>query len=394
MDLLQTSLYTIYAVAIALCVFSTAMLLGMRGTSGPRLSSFALYLGLESLCFLFELLIAHPSTPLKAFWLSLLMCTSLLIAPSLWLAIRENVEGAPVELSSLHWKHWCVIGAGVLLTLPLLETAHLGREFANPLRTEPTLFAKAIHPTMLLCIGLFAIQAPVYLLKSRHLLRQATQGSSWLSVALLIVGTTWMAGVLRTVVEAFSDRGQRFFALLAFLDVLVTIGCVYYIMRRLTHLHLLGSGCATPLVDNTEAKYAKSQLDAAVRSRIVQKLDKAFRDEQLYRDSALNLRVLSSHINENEHYVSQVLNQELGTTFYELINGRRIEHAKRLLAADAQRNVLDVALEVGFNAKSTFNTAFKRHAGMTPSEFRANCPAPMAVEVQSGGAGPRKQLIS
>ena len=132
------------------------------------------------------------------------------------------------------------------------------------------------------------------------------------------------------------------------------------------------------------AKYAKSQLDAPVRARIVQKVDKALRDEQLYRNSALNLRTLSSHIKENEHYVSQVLNQELGTTFYELVNSLRIEHAKRLLMSDVERNVLDVALEVGFNAKSTFNTAFKRHAGMTPSEFRANGATGSTHEVQSG----------
>jgi AraC-like DNA-binding protein len=79
-----------------------------------------------------------------------------------------------------------------------------------------------------------------------------------------------------------------------------------------------------------------------------------------------------------------VLNQELGTTFYELVNRLRIEHAKRLLMSDVERNVLDVALEVGFNAKSTFNTAFKRHAGMTPSEFRANGATGSTHEVQSG----------
>jgi AraC-like DNA-binding protein len=389
MDLLQTSLYTTYAVAIALCAFSTAMLVGLKGAGGARFSFFAVYLALESLCFLFELLVAHPSTPLKALWLSMLMCTSLLIAPALWLAIRENVEGERVALSSLDWRHWGIIVAGVLFTLPLLETAHLGQAFVNPLRTEPTLFAKAIHPTMLLCIGLFAIQAPVYLLKSRHLLQQTAEANRWLSVSLLIVGTTWMAGVLRTVVEAFSDRGQRFFALLAFLDVLVTIGCVYYIMRRLTHLHVLASVPSGAPMANAQAqyqvvKYAKSQLDAPVRARIVQKVDKALRDEQLYRNSALNLRTLSSHLKENEHYVSQVLNQELGTTFYELVNSLRIEHAKRLLMSDAERNVLDVALEVGFNAKSTFNTAFKRHAGMTPSEFRASGATGSAHEVQSG----------
>ena len=126
------------------------------------------------------------------------------------------------------------------------------------------------------------------------------------------------------------------------------------------------------------------RMGAPVRRRIVQKVNKALRDEQLYRNSSLNLRTLSSHIKENEHYVSQVLNQELGTTFYELVNGLRIEHAKRLLKSDLERSVLDVALEVGFNAKSTFNTAFRRHVGMTPSDFRAKGPVASALEVQSG----------
>ena len=90
------------------------------------------------------------------------------------------------------------------------------------------------------------------------------------------------------------------------------------------------------------SKYARSPLDPSIRSRIVRKLEAAFGAEELHRDSGLSLGSLSDHINESEHYVSQVINQELGSTFYDFVNLRRIEHAKTLLIASPDRTVLDV----------------------------------------------------
>ena len=76
------------------------------------------------------------------------------------------------------------------------------------------------------------------------------------------------------------------------------------------------------------------------------------------------------------HYVSQVINQDLGSNFYELVNQRRIERAMQLLMEPPNRTILEIALSVGYNSKSTFNTAFRRQTGVTPTEYRAKATRP------------------
>jgi len=62
-----------------------------------------------------------------------------------------------------------------------------------------------------------------------------------------------------------------------------------------------------------------------------------------------------------------------GRNFCDFINVYRIEESKRLLSdpVRGERSILDIAYEVGFNSKSTFNSAFKKYTGMKPSEFRS-----------------------
>lgn len=390
----MNGIQSLYTVGIALCLFSSGIVSAKAARVGQPISYFAVYLALESLCFLFELLIAHPATPLKALWLGLLMSTSLLIAPFLWLAITECVEGARPALSSIGRRQRAVIVSGIVMTLPLIQTAHFGPGFSNPHRIEPTLLAPAIHPTMLMCLALFAVQVPFYLSRCRRILLASRashwldgaaagpQERRWLQIPLIIVGTTWLLGVLRTITGALSKWSEEFAVIVALIDVSVTLGAVYLIVRRVA--------CQSPMHGRLEdsplrpvsaqralpqSKYAKSPLDPSIRSRIVRKLEAAFGAEELHRDSGLSLGSLSDHINESEHYVSQVINQELDSTFCDFLNLHRIEHAKRLLIASPDRNVLDVALAVGFNAKSTFNSAFRRNTGMTPREFRSRSSA-------------------
>jgi AraC-like DNA-binding protein len=364
---LQSSLYT---AAIALCAFSVGLL---RDRQGRTFAWFTVFLSVATLGFVFELLMIHPGAPLKALWLGLRMASSLLIAPCLWLAVRESVDGVRPRLADLGRGHGAPILTGFVLLLPLMASAHLGANYTKPPGPDRPLHF-AIHETMLLCIGIFAVQVPYYLWRCHRLLLGAPGASKWLQLPLLVVLTAWLLGLMRTL-QCIAHAPKELSLLFALADVGVTVGAIYLIVRQGPVVPSLDPAAADAIAVEepvtTGPKYAKSCLDAATSERIRRKLEAALATPELCRDSLLNLRSLSRGIGEKAHYVSQVINRDLNSNFYELLNRHRIAQAKQLLAENPDQTVLEIALAVGFNSKSTFNTAFRRDTGMTPSEFRA-----------------------
>ena len=72
------------------------------------------------------------------------------------------------------------------------------------------------------------------------------------------------------------------------------------------------------------------------------------------------------------HHISQVINEKLHMSFFELIASYRIKEAESILLDPANDllTIEEVAEEVGYNSKSAFNKTFKKLTGKTPSECR------------------------
>lgn len=119
-------------------------------------------------------------------------------------------------------------------------------------------------------------------------------------------------------------------------------------------------------------KYEKSALTEQQADEIQQKLKQLMEQEKIYKDNTLSLPKLARRLTVSPHQLSQVLNQNLGRNFFNYISQQRIEEAKKMLLDPHYQllNVLEIALEVGFNSVSTFNSLFKKQTGLTPSEFR------------------------
>ena len=124
-----------------------------------------------------------------------------------------------------------------------------------------------------------------------------------------------------------------------------------------------------PQTPSSDMPYANSKMVAEEAERLAACLRATLEGEALYRDPLLNLTALARRSRIPEHQISQVLNQHVGLTFYDFVNHYRIADAKRLLKAE-KATVLDIALTVGYNSKSTFYAAFRKATGQTPSEYR------------------------
>jgi AraC-like DNA-binding protein len=120
-------------------------------------------------------------------------------------------------------------------------------------------------------------------------------------------------------------------------------------------------------------KYEKSALSPEVEEAILSKLNHLTTAEKLYLTSDFSLPKLADQLGSSPHYVSQVLNDRLGQTFFDWLAAHRIAEAQQLLSnpATAHLKIEEIAERVGYNAPSAFHTAFKRITGQTPAAFRS-----------------------
>jgi AraC-like DNA-binding protein len=119
----------------------------------------------------------------------------------------------------------------------------------------------------------------------------------------------------------------------------------------------------------SDAKYARSALTTEHAKQLASRIKTAMEKDALYLDPNLSLQKLARHTGALPNQISQTLNEQIGSTFFDYIAHHRIEAAKPLLRGGAA-STLTVSLDVGFNSRSTFYKAFKRETGMTPKAFR------------------------
>jgi len=120
------------------------------------------------------------------------------------------------------------------------------------------------------------------------------------------------------------------------------------------------------------ARYERSGLTDRDAARLGEALLTVMDRDCPWRDSDLTLADLADLLSTTPHKLSEVLNAQIGQTFYDFVNGYRVKEVQRRIAAgDAQRvTMLALALDAGFASKSTFNVVFKKHTSRTPSDYR------------------------
>jgi len=90
-----------------------------------------------------------------------------------------------------------------------------------------------------------------------------------------------------------------------------------------------------------------------------------------YTNPSLTIHELAAGLQLPPHVLSRVINEGFGRNFFDFVNGYRIEALKQRMDDPRARQftLLSLAFEVGFNSKTAFNRAFKKHTDQTPREY-------------------------
>jgi AraC-like DNA-binding protein len=129
---------------------------------------------------------------------------------------------------------------------------------------------------------------------------------------------------------------------------------------------------------SANGKYYRSGLRDDSARYYLDKLNKLMAAEQYYLESDLSLQALAERLKISPHHLSQILNGKLARNFYDYINELRVAHAKQALLRMPHQAIIVIAFESGYNSKNSFYNAFKRHTGMTPSDYRRKHQQPQA----------------
>jgi AraC-like DNA-binding protein len=299
---------------------------------------------------------------------------SFLIGPAFYLMVVSLTRG---EVSKRQYWHFAFAPVYLILQLPFLLSsneikyeAYMHSHFPDFVHvhvsggtrwfwvTDHHTQATLISLAMYALLGLYEV-VRAFRIKKESFLKPVSPTFRRLRGGLLQIVT--FLGLI-VIVKLFNrnDTGDHLFAAYFTIPIYLTS---FRVIRQ--------SGFFRPTNLAEQQKYKSSTLTNDQQKQTLEKLRHVLETEKLFLQSDFSLPQLADRLKLSVHIVSQVINDGLGKSFFEMAAEYRVEAAKQLLKDQPNIKIEEIAEQVGYNSKSSFNTAFKKLTGMTPSEFRA-----------------------
>jgi len=232
-----------------------------------------------------------------------------------------------------------------------------------------------------------ALSGPIYLVYSWMMVRKSRKkileyfGNAevvhlpWLRYLFISIAIIWTIFVLSSVSKlAFGFSDSQRIDQLVFLGVVIWIFAIGYYGLKQVPIFLHENGAAGGSRASYKIKYERNRIPPSKASDCYQRLLQLMQTEKPFLQPQVTLQDLAALLDVQPYELSQVLNDQCKQTFFEFVNGYRVAEVK-LAMQDPSRNhlsLLGLALDSGFSSKTSFNRVFKKHEGITPSEYVKN----------------------
>lgn len=202
----------------------------------------------------------------------------------------------------------------------------------------------------------------------------------WLFQFLIIISIEFIVASLKNIFMFFGSEDAYFYSML--ITSLVAMAYVIWmVLKTMRHPELFrGIDSKLQLVTNllkNESSANTYNLSDKVDSpsnfnEKVQVLNNYMIENEPFLNPSLTIYDLSKQLNFQTRDISLLINHELNQHFFDFVNGFRIRKAMEMLADPGKKEftILEILYDIGFNSKSSFNTAFKKYTQLTPTEYR------------------------
>jgi AraC-like DNA-binding protein len=217
---------------------------------------------------------------------------------------------------------------------------------------------------------LFLILSPFYLFLSYKLTlntQRELENKNWIRLMILFFACIWIFSLLGFFIPELVNHHLQIG--LNYLIFITLTGFIYLV----SYLGFKENIFSTDIPKIGGEKYQKSRLSEEEVFQIWSDLSRNMNEEKSFLDPNLNLMDLSNAIETTSNKLSQVINIREGKSFYDFVNALRVQHAKSMMSSVRYNHytVLGIGFDSGFSSKSTFNRAFKKTEGLTPSKYQA-----------------------
>jgi AraC-like DNA-binding protein len=165
----------------------------------------------------------------------------------------------------------------------------------------------------------------------------------------------------------------RYVELVRFRRVVIYYALIALVLIWSVQMILFWRGRVSHLVRHAEQEGRKEALfrssadSAPAKKQEKDILIQTIKDE--FRNSSLSMEEVTAKTMLSQSKVQQIVRENFGMTFKQLLNEMRLQEAARLLR-ESDQQIAEIAYEVGYNSDAYFNRVFRKKYECTPSEYR------------------------